>query len=304
MATRPHHHGSRNTLGAELREQAWQYARLMRLDRLVGMWLLMWPAMWAVWISSDGNPDPRIFLIFVLGVAVTRAAGCVINDFADRKFDKHVARTRDRPLATGAITPVEAIVLFFALGLIAIALVLNLNRMTQLLAVVGACLTIIYPYMKRFVSAPQLVMGAAFGWSIPMAFAAQTGAIPRLAWLMWLTVVIWALVYDTMYAMADREDDLRIGVKSTAILFGSADVFIVTMLQVTFLLALLLVGAVAGLNGWYHAGVGITAGMMIYQRVLIGEREPQKCFKAFLNNQLVGAVMFAGILLDYTFRVA
>lgn len=302
MAVRPH--PPHRSLGAELREQAWQYARLMRLDRPVGMWLLMWPAMWAIWISADGQPDARIFVIFVLGVAVMRAAGCVINDFADREFDRHVVRTRDRPLATGAIAPIEALVLFFALGLIAVALVLNLNRMTQMLAVVGALLTIVYPYMKRIVSAPQLVMGAAFGWSIPMAFAAQTGEVPRLAWLMWLTVVIWALVYDTMYAMADREDDLRIGVKSTAILFGSADVFIVTALQVTFLLALLLIGMVAGLDGWYQAGVAISAGLMIYQRVLIADRDPQRCFRAFLNNQHVGAFVFAGIVLDYTFRVA
>lgn len=303
MATRQHRPASQNSLSAELREQAYQYARLMRLDRLVGMWLLMWPAMWAIWISADGQPDPRIFVIFVLGVAVMRAAGCVINDFADRKFDQRVARTRNRPLATGAIAPVEALVLFFALGLVAIALVLNLNRMTQMLAVVGALLTIIYPYMKRIVSAPQLVMGAAFGWSIPMAFAAQTETIPRLAWLMWLTVIIWALVYDTMYAMADREDDLRIGVKSTAILFGNADVFIVTALQVTFLLALLLVGAVAELDGWYLAGVAISTGLMLYQRVLIRDRDPQRCFRAFLNNQYIGAIVFAGILLDYTFRV-
>jgi 4-hydroxybenzoate polyprenyltransferase len=299
-----HPPASRKTLGAELREQAWQYARLMRLDRLVGMWLLMWPAMWAIWISADGQPDPRIFMTFVLGVFIMRAAGCVMNDFADRKFDRHVARTRDRPLATGAIAPVEALVLFVALGLIAIALVLNLNRLTQMLAVVGGLLTIIYPYTKRFVSAPQLVMGAAFGWSIPMAFAAQTGEIPRLAWLMWLTVVIWALIYDTMYAMADREDDLLIGVKSTAILFAGADVFIVSALQVTFVLALLLVGTVAGLDGWYQAGVALAAGLMIYQRVLIGNREPQRCFRAFLNNQHVGAAVFAGILLDFTFRTA
>lgn len=303
MATN-HHHGSRNTLGAELREQAYQYARLMRLDRLVGMWLLMWPAMWAIWISADGRPDPRIFVTFVLGVVIMRAAGCVINDFADRDFDKHVARTRDRPLATGAIAPVEALVLFAALGLIAIALVLNLNRLTQMLAVVGALLTIVYPYMKRIVSAPQLVMGAAFGWSIPMAFAAQTEVVPRLAWLMWLTVVVWSLIYDTMYAMADREDDLRIGVKSTAILFGNADVFIVTAMQAIFLLALLLVGAVAELDGWYQAGVVIAAGLMIYQRVLISDRDPQQCFRAFSNNQYVGAVVFAGILLEYTFRMS
>ena len=178
----------------------------------------------------------------VLGVIVMRAAGCVINDYADRDLDPHVARTRDRPLASGQVTPAEALVLFVALSLLAVALALTLNRLAQALAVVGGILTVAYPFMKRIVSAPQLVLGAAFGWSIPMAFAAETGAVPRLAWLMWLSVVIWAVIYDTMYAMADRADDLRIGVKSTAILFGNADVFIVSLLMIVLMLALALVG--------------------------------------------------------------
>ncbi|MBT8443907.1 MAG: UbiA family prenyltransferase, partial [Gammaproteobacteria bacterium] len=197
---------------------------------------------------------------------------------------------------------VEAVVLFVALSLIAIALVLTLNPLTQMLAIVGAALTIIYPFMKRLVAAPQLVLGAAFGWGVPMAFAAETGEVPRLAWLIFVAAVVWAVVYDTMYAMADREDDLKIGVKSTAILFGTADVFIVMMLQIVMLLALLLIGATAKLGIWYAGGVVIAAIFMFYQFMLIREREPSRCFQAFLNNRYVGAAVFIGIVLDYTFR--
>ena len=289
------------SIGAELSRQAGQYARLMRLDKPIGIWLLLWPTLWGLWIASKGQPDPRIFLVFVIGVITMRSAGCVINDFADRKIDPHVERTRVRPLAAGEVTPAEALILFAALGLIAIALVLTLNPLTRALAVVGALLTIVYPFTKRFFSAPQLVLGAAFGWGIPMAFAAQTGGIPRLAWLMWLTVVIWAVVYDTMYAMADRADDLKLGIKSTAILFGSADVFIVTLLQVILLLALALMGAAAQLGNWYTGFLAVTAGLMIFQRSLIKDREPEKCFRAFLNNQYIGAAIFSGIALDYLF---
>jgi 4-hydroxybenzoate polyprenyltransferase len=274
----------------------------MRLDRPIGIWLLMWPTLWALWIAGEGRPTPHTFIVFVLGVIIMRSAGCVINDFADRKIDGKVARTRDRPLATGQVTAVEAIVLFVALSLIAIALVLTLNPLTQKLAVVGAALTIIYPFMKRFVAAPQLVLGAAFGWGVPMAFAAETGEVPRLAWLIWVTTVVWAVIYDTMYAMADREDDLKIGVKSTAILFGTADVFIVMMLQIVMLLALLLIGAAAKLGAWYTGGVVVSALFMSYQFMLIREREPAGCFAAFLNNRFIGASVFIGIVLDYTFR--
>lgn len=287
----------------ELLSQLRQYAQLMRLHKPIGIWLLMWPTLWALWIAGDGHPRAQVFIVFVLGVIIMRSAGCVINDFADRKIDGQVRRTQDRPLATGAVTPVEALILFVALGLIAIALVLTLNRLTQLLAIVGAVLTVIYPFMKRFVTAPQLVLGAAFGWSIPMAFAAQTGEIPRLAWLMWLTVVVWAVIYDTMYAMADREEDLQVGVNSTAILFGTADVFIVTLLQIVFLLGLLLTGATAKLGIWYFASLGVATAMLGYQFTLIRNRDPERCFRAFLNNQYVGATIFCGILLDYTFRV-
>ena len=289
------------SVGKVLIKQAWQYAELMRLNRPIGIWLLLWPTLWGLWIAGEGRPDQKVFVVFVLGVIVMRSAGCVINDLADRKFDVNVERTRQRPLASGSVTPVEALVLFTALGLIAIALVLTLNRITQLLAVIAALLTVGYPFAKRFISAPQLVLGAAFGWSIPMVFAAQTGEIPRLAWLMWLTVVVWAVIYDTMYAMADREEDLRMGVKSTAILFGKTDLFVITLLQVILLLAMILIGGVAKLDHWYTLGVGAVFSLMVYQRLLIRHRDPQRCFQAFQNNRYVGAVLFAGIVLDYTF---
>lgn len=287
----------------ELLSQLRQYAQLMRLHKPIGIWLLMWPTLWALWIAGDGHPRAQVFIVFVLGVIIMRSAGCVINDFADRKIDGQVRRTQDRPLATGVVTPVEALILFVALGLIAIALVLTLDPLTQSLAIVGAILTVIYPFAKRFLAAPQLVLGAAFGWGIPMAFAAQTGEIPRLAWLMWLTVVVWAVIYDTMYAMADREDDLKLGIKSTAILFATADVFIVTLLQVVFVLGLLLTGSTAQLGTWYMASIGVVAVILAYQYTLIRNRNPERCFQAFLNNHYVGAVIFCGILLDYTFRI-
>lgn len=291
-------------LGAELAEQARQYGRLMRLDRPVGIWLLLWPTLWGLWIAGAGRPTPGIFIVFVIGVVVMRSAGCVLNDFADRRFDPHVERTRDRPLATGAIAPVEALTLFIVLGLIAIALLLTLNPLCRLLALGAAALTIIYPFSKRFVSAPQLLLGAAFGWGIPMAFAAETEAVPRVAWLFWLTVVVWAVVYDTMYAMVDREDDLRIGVKSTAILFGGADLFLLTLLQLVLVIGLVLAGREAGLGGWYQAGVAAGAALLARHRWLIRDRSPAECLRAFRENQQFGAAIFAGILLDYTFRAA
>ncbi|MEE8281186.1 MAG: 4-hydroxybenzoate octaprenyltransferase [Gammaproteobacteria bacterium] len=291
----------KHTLGAELLDQAWQYGRLMRLDRPIGTWLLLWPTLWGLWIAGEGHPDPRVFSVFVLGVIVMRAAGCVINDFADRRFDSSVHRTQDRPLASGKVSPVEAIVLFVALSLVAIGLVLTLNRLTQLLAVIGALVTIIYPFSKRYIHTPQLILGVAFAWGIPMAFAAQTGEVPRLAWLLWLTALVWIVAYDTIYAMVDREDDLLIGIKSTAILFGQADVFIVSLLQLLLLMALLLVGQTAGMGMWYLIGVGYGAVLMLYQHMLIRQREPSKCFRAFLNNNYFGGVIFAGIVLNYTF---
>ena len=286
---------------AELTAQLGHYIQLMRLDRPIGIWLLLWPTLWGLWISSQGSPDPRVFTVFVLGAVIMRSAGCVINDFADRNLDSKVSRTRERPLAAGTVAPVEAIVLFLALCMIALGLVLTLNRMTQLLAVGAVVLTVVYPFCKRFFTAPQLVLGIAFAWALPMAFAAQTGEIPRLAWLMSLTVVVWALVYDTMYAMADRADDLEAGMRSTAILFGQADVFVISVLQLVMLFALLLVGEVAMLGVWYRLSVLFSALFMLYQFVLIRKRDPQNCFRAFLNNRHIGATIFAGIALSYIF---
>ena len=278
------------------------YARLMRLDRPIGIWLLLWPTLWALWIASAGQPQQHLFLIFVIGVIVMRSAGCVINDFADRNIDPHVQRTQDRPLATGEVKPREALILFAGLMLIALGLVLNLNRLAQLLAVVGAGLAVIYPFSKRFLVAPQAVLGLAFGWGVPMAFAAQLGEIPRLGWLMFLAAIIWAAIYDTEYAMVDREYDLKLGVRSTAILFGDADRLILGVLKLMLLADLYLVGRAAELGYWYLAGLGAAGIFALYQQYLIRDRDPQRCFKAFLNNQLLGTAVFVGIALDYLFK--
>jgi 4-hydroxybenzoate polyprenyltransferase len=275
------------------------YARLMRLDRPIGTLLLLWPMLWGLWIASEGRPDPHVFAIFVLGVIVMRAAGCVINDFADRKLDAHVRRTRDRPLASGQVAPFEALLLFAGLGLIAIGLVLTLNRLSQLLAIVGAALAIVYPFTKRVFSLPQFVLGAAFTWSIPMVYAAQTGAVPRLAWLLFFAGLLWSAAYDTMYAMVDREDDLKIGIKSTAILFGDLDRLIIGIMQLMVLLALWLVGNEAHLGIAYRCGLALAACFALYQQRLIRARRPEDCFRAFLNNNYFGMAVFLGLVLDY-----
>lgn len=276
-----------------------QYYLLMRLDRPIGIFLLLWPTLWALWIASAGQPDLHVLVVFVAGVVLMRSAGCVINDYADRNIDPQVARTRSRPLAAGQVKPAEALVLFVLLSLSAFALVLTLNRLTIYLSFGGAALAAIYPFMKRYTHLPQVVLGMAFAWAVPMAFAAQTGAIPQLAWLMYVVTVLWAMVYDTMYAMVDREDDLKIGVKSTAILFGDADRIIIGLLQGVMFLGLILLGRQAQLDIMYYFGVFLAAILAIYQQYLIRQREPQACFAAFLNNNWLGAAIFAGIVLDY-----
>lgn len=281
--------------------QLQQYARLMRLDKPIGIWLLLWPTLWALWLAGEGHPDPALFVIFVLGVVVMRSAGCVLNDYADRKIDPYVERTRDRPIASGAVAPFEALMLFVALCLIAIGLATMLNRPAQLLTVVAATLTIVYPFIKRFVSIPQFFLGAAFGWAVPMAFAAQTGNASQLGWLVFGIALIWAVIYDTFYAMVDRADDLRIGVKSTAILFGELDLFVIGGLQLLMLLALILVGDMAGLGFWYYASVAVAAGFMLYHQWLARGRDTEGCFAAFLNNHYIGLTIFVGIVLHYTF---
>ncbi|MEM7503697.1 MAG: 4-hydroxybenzoate octaprenyltransferase [Pseudomonadota bacterium] len=278
-----------------------QYARLMRLDKPIGIWLLLWPTLWALWLAGNGRPDGGLFIIFVTGVVVMRSAGCVLNDLADRKIDPYVERTRDRPIASGAVAPFEALMLFVALSLIAIGLATMLNRPAQLLAVVGGLLTVIYPFIKRFVSVPQFFLGAAFGWAVPMAFAAQTGTPSQLGWLVFGVALIWAVIYDTFYAMVDRKDDERIGVKSTAILFGDLDLFIIASLQVLMLLALVFVGNMAELSAWYYAGVAVAGVLMAYHQWLARHREPTGCFAAFLHNHFVGLAVFVGLVLHYTF---
>ncbi len=280
------------------------YVKLMRIDKPTGIWLLLWPTLWALWLAGDGHPDPGLFVIFVAGVFIMRSAGCVLNDFVDRKIDPYVERTRTRPIASGAVLPAEALVLFVALGLIAVGLATMLNDQAQLLAAIGAGLTIVYPFIKRYVSIPQFVLGAAFGWAVPMAFAAQTGDTPELAWLLFGIAVIWAIIYDTFYAMVDRHDDKKIGIKSTAILFGEMDLFVIAGLQLLMLLALVLAGMRAELGFWYYASVGVAAGLMMYHQRLARSRRPAGCFAAFQHNHYIGLVVFIGIVLHYSFSPA
>lgn len=291
-----------NSFAPQLVSQLRNYGKLMRLDKPIGIWLLLWPTLWALWLAGNGIPDQGLFVIFVLGVVVMRSAGCVLNDYADRKIDPYVERTRTRPIASGAVAPMEALTLFAALGLIAVGLASMLNAPARLLAIVGAGLTVAYPFVKRVLSIPQFVLGAAFGWGVPMAFAAQTGTIPELAWLVFGTAMIWAIIYDTFYAMVDREDDKKIGVKSTAILFGEVDLFVIAGLQVLMLFALALIGYRAELGFWYYLSVAIAAALMGWHQWLARDRQPAGCFAAFLHNHLIGMVVFIGIVLHYTFN--
>lgn len=279
------------------------YALLVRLHRPIGIYLLLWPTLWALWIAAGGWPDPGILFIFLAGVVLMRSAGCAINDYADRHIDPHVARTRERPIASGLVSPREALAVFAVLCLLAFVLVLFLNRLTLLLSLVAVVLAGTYPFMKRLHHLPQVHLGAAFGWAVPMAFAAQTGEFPPpVAWLMFIAAVLWATVYDTFYAMADRGDDLRLGVKSSAILFGEADRMITGVLQLLLLWSLWLVGREAELGLWYWLGLALAAGFALYQQYLIVDREPAACFRAFLNNHWFGAAVFAGVFLDYALR--
>jgi 4-hydroxybenzoate polyprenyltransferase len=278
------------------------YGRLMRLDRPIGTFLLLWPALWALWLASDGHPHPRVFVVFALGVFLMRSAGCVINDFADRKIDTHVRRTRERPMAQGRVEPKEAIMLFVALALIAFGLVMTLDRFTQQLALIGAVLTVTYPFFKRFFPIPQVYLGIAFSWSVPMAYAAEAGTISRIGWLLFMASLLWTTAYDTMYAMVDREDDLKIGVRSSAILFGEADRVIVGIMQLMTLLALWLVGHDLALGPWYQGGLAAASCFSLYEQWLIRERNPDKCFRAFLNNNYFGMAVFIGVALEYLFR--
>ncbi|MEW8682118.1 MAG: 4-hydroxybenzoate octaprenyltransferase [Candidatus Thiodiazotropha endolucinida] len=280
-------------------ERLRRYALLVRLNRPIGILLLMWPTLWALWIAGEGAPPWHIVLVFVTGVALMRSAGCAINDYADREFDGHVARTQARPIASGLVSPREALGVFIVLSLLAASLLFFLNWPTRYMSLVALLLTAVYPFMKRYTHLPQGVLGAAFGWAVPMAFMALNETIPPVAWLVFCATLIWALIYDTEYAMVDREDDLKIGVKSSAILFGRHDKLIVGLLQVAMLLMLLLIGMLLERGVFYYLGLLGGAGLFAYQQWLIRAREPKACFVAFLNNNQFGMVIFIGLLVDY-----
>jgi 4-hydroxybenzoate polyprenyltransferase len=275
------------------------YWRLIRADRPIGIYLLLWPALWALWVAAAGIPPLWTLLVFVLGTALMRSAGCAINDFADRKIDGNVERTAQRPLATGQVSPREAVMVFVVLALLAFALVLTLNLKTIAHSFVAVALAALYPFTKRFTHMPQLFLGLAFGWAVPMAFTAVQGEIPAVAWLLFAATVVWALVYDTMYAMVDREDDLAIGVKSTAILFGQFDRVVIGVLQCVMLGLLWQAGMMADRGLIFVLGLVVAAGLFIFQQVLIARRERANCFRAFLNNHYVGLAVFAGLFADY-----
>ncbi len=283
-----------------LKQQFPYYLQLIRFNRPIGTYLLLWPTLWALWFAAKGLPDLKILLIFSLGVFVMRSAGCAINDFADRKIDGHVKRTKDRPLATGKITAKEALMVFAVLALVAFVLVLQLNLATILLSSIALLLAASYPFSKRFHSLPQVHLGAAFAWAVPMAFTAiTTEAPPLIAWLLFATTLLWTTAYDTLYGMVDREDDIKLGMKSTAILFADKDKLIVGILQFLTLILLLIVGYLASRGGVYYAGIAAATGLFIHQQKLIKERDPQACFQAFLNNHWLGMVVFIGLAIDY-----
>ncbi|HCS14085.1 MAG: 4-hydroxybenzoate octaprenyltransferase [Zetaproteobacteria bacterium CG06_land_8_20_14_3_00_59_53] len=277
------------------------YLRLMRADRPIGTYLVAWPMLWALWFAGNGHPDAGLVLIFLAGAFLMRSAGCVINDFADRNIDPHVERTRARPLAAGEISSKEALGLFVVLCLTAFALVLCTNRLTVYLSVGGVALAALYPFMKRYTQWPQVFLGAAFGWAVPMAFAAQSGEVPAASWLIFAANVCWVVAYDTMYAMVDRDDDVKIGVKSTAILFGHWDRHIIGLFQLGFFALMIAAGRVFDASLLYYAGLGVAAGFAIYHQRLIFTRQREACFRAFLNNNLLGGAVFAGLALSYLF---
>lgn len=278
----------------------WQaYSRLMRIDKPIGSLLLLWPTYWALWIAAKGFPDWHILIVFTIGVFSMRAAGCVINDFADRKIDGNVERTKNRPLPSGAVTEKESKIIFVVLVLFSFGLVLTLNTMTIWLSVAGLALAWFYPFVKRFSNLPQLILGMAFGWSIPMGFAAVSESLPLVCWLLFLVNIVWSVVYDTQYAMVDRDDDLKIGVKSTAVLFGRYDKIIIGILQLVMLVLLAGIGVLLNLKGIYYWSLLLVTALFIYQQKLIAERERAPCFQAFMNNNYVGFVLFAGILFSY-----
>ena len=284
------------------RERLRQYWLLVRGDRPIGWLLLLWPTWWGLWVAAGGIPSLWPLLVFSLGVWLTRAGGCVINDYADRWLDSSVERTKQRPLATGAVSGREALWVFVVLMLLAFALVLTLNRLTILMSGVGVLLAASYPYLKRYTYLPQVYLGMAFGWGIPMAFAAIQGEIPAVAWVLYVANIFWATAYDTWYAMVDREDDIRMGAKSTAILFGEMDLVAQGVLYACMFAALVLVGREAGMGLWYWAGLAAALLLVAYEFAIARTRDRDACFRAFLHNNWVGMVIFAGIAADLALR--
>ncbi len=275
------------------------YGKLMRLDKPIGILLLLWPTLWGLWLAADGLPDLFILTVFVLGTVLMRSAGCVINDYADRNIDPHVVRTKNRPLATKAVSTKEALLLSAGLSLCAFLLILPLNRLTLELAVFALFLAASYPFTKRFFAMPQAYLGIAFSFGIPMAFAAQTGELPLIVWLLMAANLLWVIAYDTEYAMVDRDDDLKIGIKTSAITFGHFDVMGIMLCHTGFLSIMIGIGLMQKLGFAYYVGLIAASGLIIYQYRLIRERDPVLCFRAFLHNNWVGAVVFAGIMLSY-----
>ena len=296
----PTYESDGSTIGS-VTDRLLQYAQLARLDRPIGTLLLLWPVLWALWLSSDGRPDPLVFSIFVLGVFFMRSAGCVINDLADKDVDPHVKRTTQRPLAAKRVSKTEAWILFFVLLAISFGLVLTMNLRTILLSVVAAFVAMTYPLMKRFTHFPQVYLGVAFTWGVPMVYAAHLNRVPVEAWWLFAAGLCWVVAYDTFYAMVDRDDDLKIGVKSTAILFGENDRLIIGLFQTVVLVLLTNVGMMLGLSFWYYLGLGAAGLFAVYQQTITRDRQRDACFRAFLNNNWFGLMVFCGILLHYTF---
>jgi len=280
-------------------ERIKNYLLLIRLNKPIGIFLLLWPTLWALWLAAEGFPNHKILIVFLFGVFLMRSAGCALNDIADKDFDKFVARTKNRPLASNKLSSIEAFIFASFLILAAFLLVLTTNTLTVQLSFIALILAGIYPFLKRYTYLPQVFLGLAFGWSIPMAFAATITSIPKIAWLLLIVNILWTVVYDTIYAMVDREDDLKIGIKSTAILFDDADRFIIGIIQALVLIALIVVGKQASLNLPYYLSIAFGCILFIYQSYLIKDREPKKCMQAFMNNNWFGLVIFIGLFINY-----
>lgn len=306
---REQYHGLRKTVQrwrssiqqSSIYKKAGIYAQLIRLDKPIGILLLLWPTLIALWIAARGWPDPLVLFVFVVGVILMRSAGCAINDYADRHIDNKVERTKQRPLTSGKITEKEALLVFASLSLTAFILVLFMNELTIWMSLGGILLAASYPFMKRYHYLPQVHLGAAFGWAAPMAYTAQANEVTAITWLIFLATILWATAYDTMYAMVDYDDDIKIGVKSTAILFGNQDRLIIGIIQILLIFNLLLIGHRAELSGFYYLGVAAASLFAIYQQYLIKDRKRELCFQAFLNNNWFGMVLFIGVFLDYQF---